>query len=534
MSILFGKYAVHSKLACGGMADIYLATARGPQGFTKTVVLKRLFPHLAENPDILSMFFQEARIVAQLHHPNIIQVFEVGQHEDNYYLCMEYLAGKNLSAILTHSQNLSRPLPIEIVAQIGSSVAHGLSYAHCHLGADGNINEIVHGDISPSNIVVTFVGEVKIVDFGIAKTHSSPSARKGVPQSIQGKLGYLAPEQLKYLPADHRADLFSLGIVLYEMISGQRLFRRNSDCETVKAILQAPIPSPRAFREDIPFSFAKIIMKALERKPENRFQFAEEMANALDEFLLQRAWTPSPTKLSLFLSELFGEKSAQKALTIPFYESTASITCNTSHLPSWKPIGKIKAIPLISETSTRPKKGKQLVRVVGEFPAALFKAGQELVAVPLNVVQFACTWTKQKVSLAAIAFALFGFGMGLTFQETVLDDKPIPSSPETKAADPQSVWAMPSEPKTEFPPQLMPTKHSVSSAHLRHQKRRPRLGKLEISGHGKAYVQDSLLGKAPLSKHLPPGSYTVILMDFSGKVQRQWIAVVKPGKTTRL
>ena len=397
-----------SRLARGGMAEIYLATALGPEGFAKPVVLKRLHPHLAERPELVSMFLDEARLAAQLHHPNIVQIYDLGREGADHFLCMEYLAGEDLASIVGQANALGTPLPWEVVAKIASGAADGLHFAHRFRGLNGDDIEVVHGDVTPSNLVVTYVGEVKVVDFGIART--AGAIEKALPGVIKGKLSYLAPEQLSGGPIDRRADVFALGVVMHELLTGARLFKRETDAATVEALTRGKIPDPRDLRADVPSKLAAAVMKALKRDPAKRFQSAEELRRSLDACLGSAPYLPATAHLSTFLTALFGEEHAHARQAL-LRDPTGTGTSPLPGVTSARRTPVAPAVPLVPEGNLRSRKG--FVRVVGEVPAALMRAGASVVAVPASVAAFALRWTPRRL---AVIFAL-AFLAGVTTRD---------------------------------------------------------------------------------------------------------------------
>jgi serine/threonine-protein kinase len=277
-----GKYRIVRRLATGGMAEVFHAKATGPGGFEKDVCLKRVLPHLAHDPEFVEMFKAEARLAAKVQHANVVQIFDFGEADGTYFLAMEYVEGRDLKAILEAARTAGRPVPAGLAAFVAHEVAKGLAYAHSRRD-EGRALGIVHRDVSPHNVLVSRAGEVKIADFGIAKATSRGTAtRTGV---LKGKLAYMSPEQARGEPVDARSDLFSLGIVLHEMLTGSRLFQADTESETLGRVLNAPIESPAALRPETPALLSEIAMRALARDREARYGTAEEMASEIARFL---------------------------------------------------------------------------------------------------------------------------------------------------------------------------------------------------------------------------------------------------------
>jgi eukaryotic-like serine/threonine-protein kinase len=301
--VTLGRYQLLSRLAVGGMAEVYLARQGELSGFKTLVVVKKVLPHLAAKPDFINMFLDEARIASMLDHPNIVRITEVGRTESEYFLAMELVQGKPLSSILQQSERAKTPLPHNLGALIVANAAAGLHHAHQLTDASGNLLGLVHRDISPQNIMVSFEGSVKVIDFGIARA----LGRLGDTNSgsLKGKLGYMAPEQARGEPVDARADIFSLGVVLWECVAGRRLFLRENELATLRAVVYEPIPSASKFAQ-VDTALDAIVRRATARNSKERFQTAEEMRIALEQWVftsggasthdlstLMKSWFPS-------------------------------------------------------------------------------------------------------------------------------------------------------------------------------------------------------------------------------------------------
>lgn len=300
----FGKFILLDKIASGGMAEIFLAQTTGPSGFEKMVALKRILPAFSANTEFLSMFIDEAKVTSQLTHSNIVQIYEFGQIGPNYYLSMEYVDGKNLRQILSRSDELKRPIPLEHAVYIINQVCEGIDYAHRFRDKKmGDTLHIIHRDISPQNILIAYEGEIKLIDFGIAKTKKQDGKTKsGV---LKGKFGYMSPEQACGEPLDRGSDIFSTGIILFEMITRQRLFAAANDLATLKKIQEAKIPPPRSFNPDIPPELENIVLKALVKDPSKRYQTAHEFHLDLTRFLYTLNPEFTTNHLALYLRSLF-------------------------------------------------------------------------------------------------------------------------------------------------------------------------------------------------------------------------------------
>ena len=263
---------------------MFKARALGPAGFEREVVIKRILPAYGRDEDFVRMFVDEARILGLIHHPNVVQAFEFGEDDGTLFLALEYVNGPSLSRILRALRAANRRMPPAIAAYVGREICRALDCVHRLEDENGVRLEVVHRDVTPSNIIVTPWGGVKLLDFGVAKfTSAARSTREG---TVKGKPAYLAPEQLQGKPIDGRVDLFALGIVLHEMLSLQHLFTGDSDLQTAKKIMEMKIPRLSAHRADVPEELERIVLRALERERQYRFGTAAEMARALDDFVV--------------------------------------------------------------------------------------------------------------------------------------------------------------------------------------------------------------------------------------------------------
>lgn len=279
--IRYGKYTLQERLGSGGMAEVYLALQEGAGGFAKRVVVKRILSEFANDRVFVDLFLNEAQLAAHLSHPNIVQIFDMGQEGDTYFIAMEYVPGPNLLALLRYA-SLGNDLRPTAFAKIASGVAEGLHYAHSAIGPDGKPLEIVHRDVNPPNIIVSLDGVPKVCDFGVAKS----SARETTTGThLKGKQTYMAPEQIRGEKLDGRADLFSLGVVLFETTTGKRLFKRDSELAVLNAVLSDPIPRPSTIVPGYPEKLEEIVMWCLERERDRRCPDARTLHDALEEYL---------------------------------------------------------------------------------------------------------------------------------------------------------------------------------------------------------------------------------------------------------
>ena len=310
-----GRYTLMAKIAVGGMAEIWIARQAGMKGFEKVVAIKKILDSYYADEGFVEMFLDEARIAAQLNHPNIVQIYDLGEDDGSYYIAMEYLAGETLARIARSGGKAQKMIPVSYVARIIASAAEGLAHAHAKVGMDGKPLNVVHRDVSPHNLILTYDGITKVVDFGIARAANRSSQTEA--GKFKGKIAYMAPEQAKLEPLDGSTDIFALGIVLYEAIAHTRLFKYEDPIAGLKAISSdEPIPSPRTHNPDIPEDLAAITLKALERNPANRYQTAREFQTALEQWLRTQPEAPGTTQLAAYMHDLFAERMASQTKLI--------------------------------------------------------------------------------------------------------------------------------------------------------------------------------------------------------------------------
>ncbi len=306
----YGRYQLLKKLATGGMAQIYLARQLGPEGFEKLLVVKRILPHLAENEEFITMFLDEARIAARLNHPNVVQIFDLGAQDDSFFIAMEFIHGEDVRRVWKHADKVGKPIPVPLICRIIIESSAGLDYAHKKLDGSGRALNIVHRDISPQNILVSFEGGVKIVDFGIAKAADQATVTKsGV---LKGKYSYMSPEQAAGQPIDCRTDIFALGVVLYELLTGTRLFKRATDIQTLNAVTECKLAPPSQVNDRVPADLDSIVMKALARDRTLRFSEARQLGAALESWLMSHAISASNAALADFMHDIYAERLAHE------------------------------------------------------------------------------------------------------------------------------------------------------------------------------------------------------------------------------
>lgn len=305
----FGQYRILRSIAAGGMGEIFLAKRVGPGGFEKLVALKRMLPHLMRDERSVAMFLNEAKLAAQLNHANVVQIFDFGRLGDTYFISMEYVHGKNLRDILDRVGATGGVLPLEHALGIVREACAGLGYAHGRSAYDGTPLEIIHRDVSPQNVLVSFDGEVKITDFGIAK--ASLISSETTAGTVKGKLSYMSPEQISGDALDHRSDLFSVGVILFELLTGRKLFPDDVSLpETIERIQQVDVPMPRDVNPDIPVEVEDLLLKALARSRNERFQSGREMELAIADVMTLLGLVSGPHERARFLRGLFAESES--------------------------------------------------------------------------------------------------------------------------------------------------------------------------------------------------------------------------------
>ncbi|MEM9191818.1 MAG: protein kinase [Myxococcota bacterium] len=311
-----GRYTLLGHLADGGMGSVYFAQLRGDHDFTKWVAVKVVHRKHAGDRRFEKMFLTEARIVARIDHPNVAQVFDFGNVDGVLFLAMEYLSGQTLHRVLSQAAANRKRTPYTIPARIIASAASGLHAAHELRDDNGAPAGVVHRDVSPGNIFILYDGLTKLMDFGIASSFQRSDEEKTGVNELKGKFAFMAPEQLRHEPVDRRSDIFSLGIVLWESTVGLRLFKRSSDSETVVAVLTDTIPRPRKFRSTYPEGLEAIVMKALERDPNDRYQTAADMAADLEAYIASTGRAAGPLQVRRWLHDIFPSAKEERTSTL--------------------------------------------------------------------------------------------------------------------------------------------------------------------------------------------------------------------------
>lgn len=336
----FGRYEILKPLGRGGMAEVFLARQLSLGGFSKTVVLKRILAQLGEDPKFVEMFLQEAKLAARISHPHVVEIFDVGQVGNQYFIAMEYVAGTDLSRLLQTATRLNEPMPIELAARVVADLAGGLHAAHTCVNEHGQATPIIHRDVSPHNVLISFDGLVKLTDFGIAK--ATDSSERTPTHTIKGKLSYLAPEQVRagIGPVDTRADLFPLGLIFYQCATLEQMFRRDTEYATLWALLNEPIKTISEHRSAPKLSDA-ILAKALARRPEQRYASARAVQQDMEALISATGKLGSSKQLSDWMARIYELAKARNVSTfgVDFRKadaepSTSPSAITSSHRPT--------------------------------------------------------------------------------------------------------------------------------------------------------------------------------------------------------
>jgi len=310
----FGHYFILEKIAQGGMAEIFKGLTYDFSGLKKFIVIKRILPHIAANQDFIRMLVDEAKIAVRLSHGNIAQTFDLGKVAEDYFIVMEYVEGRTVSQVFKKSVLLKEFLPIPIVTFIAGEICNGLDYIHRRTDESGTPLGIVHCDISPQNVIISPSGNVKIVDFGVAKAAFKLTEKeRGV---LKGKFAYMSPEQTEGIFVDARSDIFSTGVLLWEALTGRRLFKKKNNSETIEAVNTMTVYPPSAYRNEIPSELDEIVLRSLARDPEERFPSAADMALALTKFNLKHYPEFKSAQIGDLLNHLFEDEEN----TVDFFQ----------------------------------------------------------------------------------------------------------------------------------------------------------------------------------------------------------------------
>ncbi len=341
----YGNYFLLEKIAVGGMAELFKAQQRGVQGFQKIVAIKRILPHFSDNEDFVTMFIDEAKLAAQLTHPNIVQIFDLGKAGSSYYIAMEYVNGRDLRTLLRKVREYKMPFPEQVAAFVVMRVAAALDYAHRKRGFDDKELKLVHRDISPQNVILSTEGSVKLVDFGIAKAASKASHT--VAGALKGKLLYMSPEQATGQPLDNRSDLYSLGLVLFELLTGERCFQADSELGVLEKVRLGRISDLASLNPGVSRDMSAIVNKALQKGVDHRYPSARFMERDLRDYLQRQGNPITDHDVAEYMNTLLGGTRDQlEALVIARFPVPTNLTSG-----SQRPVGDLTA-PLPARLAT--------------------------------------------------------------------------------------------------------------------------------------------------------------------------------------
>ncbi len=509
MSEEYGKFQLLKKLATGGMAQIYLARHEGIEGFERLCVVKRILPHLAENQDFVQMFLDEAKIAARLNHPNIVQIYDLGALDDSYFIAMEFIHGEDLRRIWKRADGAGKELPIPFVLRVIADACAGLDYAH-KKSENGRPLNIVHRDISPQNVLVTFEGAVKVVDFGIAKAADKMTeTRSGV---LKGKYSYMSPEQASAREVDARTDIFALGVLLYELLTGTRLFKRNNDVATLRAVTECAVAPPSQVNTRIPGDLDGIVLKALARFPEVRFQQAVELQLALEGWLLDHQLPSSSAYVSSWMRELYGDRlAAEQVAGQPLPDLSESWSAEEEIPPRRRSQSRSARVGSPPEATAEMRPPRQSpVRI----PAASLRnplpdgVAAPIIELPPETAPFQSSVrpevlrTPRRRHLFAVMLLAMGVGAAGVF---LLRERPstrpalsaltVPASEENTAVEPLPVIPAGQVPAKEPEPELESAKSTMVRLSLR-----------SVPAGAQLFVEGKRHGTAPAELELPAGA----------------------------
>jgi len=450
----FGRYQLLQKIGAGGMAEVFKARMSGEQGFEKIVAIKRIVPHMATNADFVTMFVDEAKLAAQLNHNNITHIYDLGKVDAWHYIAMEYVEGKDLRTLLKLAKERGFPLPAELALFIASKIANALDYAHRRPAADGSELNLVHRDVSPQNILISDEGDIKLCDFGIAKAASKVSTT--ISGALKGKLQYMSPEQAWGKRLDRRSDIFSLGSVLYEMLTGAPLFEGDTDMSVLESVREGEVAMPSSRGAEVPKRVDQIVLKALAKNPQERYQNASEFEKDLHAVLYTFQPSPGPADLAIYMHRLREAPQASDDEIDAVFDKARDMPGPVGPVPA--PGGPPKkgkglviakaqtgefAWPSIPPLKSRPEPAPR--RAVGESAAVLPAAGES---------RKSRTGLVAGIGLAAVA--LVAGGLYVTKDRWSGTGPPVTASvPKTESAAANAASAPPSAPE---PAMLEPAK----------------------------------------------------------------------------
>ena len=528
------------------MAEIFLAQSHGPEGFEKQVVIKRIRSALADDPSFVQMFIAEARVASKLNHANVVHIFDFDRHEDSYYLAMEYVRGKSLAELHRRARLLGRPFPPVLAAQICLEVARGLAYAH-RLTEHGQPLGLVHRDVTPHNVLISYEGAVKLTDFGIAKA----SNRASTAGMLKGKFAYMAPEQARGEAVDARTDLFALGITLWELLTGNRLFDGDSDVAVLRAVQERQIQSPSSLNRLVDPALAEVVLTSLQRDATRRFQTAGDFERRLLTYVIGAPRAPEDTDVGQFIRSLFPDEAAAEEDTeplplqlVPGVEPTASRpnpTARSAALRETRAEGRLlqktapsgSVAPVVDEDAlapTRTPAGRRTSQATA--PGSRQSVITQAPAEEMQVLAAQLHAGRRRLMLVLVGLAvLLGVG-GVAFFAGRTDSRPEAPAPVAPLVAAPALPPIPKAPKAPAavePPVPVPPVARQEPPAL--PAAAPGFLVVKAQPWGKLFVDGKFAGDVEGSRRFPlaPGSHMVRLIN--GKKTRPWAVEIESGKT---
>ncbi len=379
--VKFGQYVLTEKIATGGMAEVWKARMRGVEGFQKIVAIKKILPHLSDNQDFIEMFVDEAKLAAQLNHNNIIHIYDLGKIQTSYYIAMEYIDGYDLKTILRRGEERGNPMTVELALFIASKLASALDYAHRKKDFEEKEMGLVHRDVSPQNVLVSQEGDIKLCDFGIAKAASKASHTQA--GALKGKLQYMSPEQAWGRSIDRRSDIFALSTVLFEMLTNRKLFTGDNELSILEQVREARVQPPSLHNDEVTPDIDKIVIKALQKDPANRYQTAGEMARDLDAVLYSFKPTPTSADLAIYMHRISTVEpepfeAAETMIDTPLPVMPPAISpfaAEPAPVVAAPMMAASVPAPAAAVASEEPKKGKSPIALVAVIVGVLLIGG---------------------------------------------------------------------------------------------------------------------------------------------------------------
>lgn len=530
-----GPYQLCFEVASGGMATVYLAKAKGPAGVDRVAAVKVIHPHLAKETEFVEMFCDEARLASRIRHPNVCGVTDFGESDGTYFLSMDYLMGESLGRV---QRAIARRMPKARAASLPvfaakamAQAAEGLHAAHELRAPDGSLLNVVHRDVSPHNIFVTYDGNVRVVDFGIARAEGR--LHHTATGTVKGKFAYMAPEQMRGADVDRRADVWSLGVVLWETVALKRLFRRGTDSETILAVVQQPVPSLKDVRAGVPDALCRIVAKALERDPEKRYQTARALGQDLEDFVASTGVRMGAAEQSSLMHELFPKGVARKQQLVQLaLQAGAESVPQVHHDNADEGSGSLSIPAGVSMVKAIDRPG----RTVKPWAAAALTLG-----VVMGVV----------AALAAPIAEEPSKPMATAAEPSVIT--PAPEAASVKMPDPQPTAHALSDSQPVAVEEPSP-EDTVSTARVAPRRARPSLRKsrpssaranlrpvgkgtvnlVTVGGWSEVFFRGKRIGQTPGQFQLPAGQHTLLVKAFGeGPGQRVRVSV-QADKTSRV